>query len=30
MSQGYLKYVKREFVRVVSYDRFVKRLKGIV
>jgi len=29
VSQGYLRYMERGFVRVLSYDRFVKRLKQL-
>jgi len=28
-SQGYLKYVERGYSKVLSYDRFVKRLKAL-
>jgi len=29
VNQGYLRYVEKGFVRVLSYDRFVKRLKQL-
>jgi len=30
VSQSYLEYVEWDLVRIPSYDRFMKRLKGLV